>query len=881
MNTIISKFKSIVQFMVDKYNGRKIDYICYFGYIVSGILSIYFGTQIYFLALKPIVYRTTGPIIYSVALFIPSICFFLSLAGDKLKVASSRISQFVYVVITTSIIILAYLTEVMNIGVVGMFNSIKHIDKLPLKYIVGNIRITTFFMPTIVVIPLLFKGIQLLFDEDIRKVIREFEVELLLPNIYKTDETSIDIEICIDDVTGEKCVIPEKKLYEQLWIQGGTGSGKTATILRPYINQLFDKKRFLLEFQKKIALECLENNLCYINSPITNKTFNENFTMDYITPYDDKREDFIKKFKDNNMLIGVRDEGKGEIIYKNLGLTVIAPDGGLPKDVIKIAEAYKTKVHKIDPSLEEIEKGGIAKINPLKGGRPDKIGDIVSSILISMENTSDSKGNPYFINASVRAVRNVTILLKVMYPRIYNYDPTLEDVLHTLNDFNSVVPLVEEMKADESLRNEWGSVIQYFETSFYPPEIDSSGKVIVGSTTGSQRKKTEEAIGGIINQLDNFIGRPEIRYILCDRENSLSLTKIIEKGECIAIATRQSNLGERLGKAFSLFFILSLQTEILSRYSEDENPEIPHFLIMDEFPMYLNEQTKIFFTFARKYKCSVAIAIQNMGQLKEVSDTFGETIFTNTDTKILLPKSNVEDRKYWAEYFGTKDKVVIETGITTTSIVNDSPRDGLSIKGKLQSVNNVSEQEVNELNFKHALYSFTNLKGRTQIGKGSTDFLDLDKYDKTKVNEYDFEKYIDLDILNTRDSVEEVIETNIETSKAMKENKGLTIGNSRFSTIENFNNSSNNFIEANNLVDIKMIDDISQVENVYKSGIREGRLQLNSEDTKLDGFSIDDIDFELEMNNNIEEVDNDRLNNISPINMSNTGIKDSKEIENR
>ena len=48
-------------------------------------------------------------------------------------------------------------------------------------------------------------------------------------------------------------------------------------------------------------------------------------------------------------------------------------------------------------------------------------------------------------------------------------------------------------------------------------------------------KKTEEAITGIINQLDNFLGREEIQYIFCDRNNSINLSEVLEKGECVAV----------------------------------------------------------------------------------------------------------------------------------------------------------------------------------------------------------------------------------------------------------------------------------------------------------------------------------------------------------
>lgn len=433
-------------------------------------------------------------------------------------------------------------------------------------------------------------------------------------------------------------------------------------------------------------------------------------------------------------------KGTGKIIPKDLGMTVVAPDGDLIKNTVDMANEYGIKVHKIDPFMEEIKKGNVAKFNPLSGDSPEKIGDIVASILVTMEVGQSSKTNPYFTNASVRAVRNLVILLKVTFPVLEGRDPTLEDVLCCLNDFSRVEKYVKYLESDYVLSEKWGSVIDYFKASFLDKPSDNKGQDVKGAVYGSQKKKTQEAVGGIINQLDNLLGREEIRYILCEQDDNVDLKRALEKGEVIAVSTRQGDLGARLGRAFALFFILSLQNEVLSRYAEGENPEVPHYLIIDEFPMYCNENTETFFTFARKYKCSVTIAIQNMGQLKKVSDEFGETIFTNTTNKLLLPKSNLEDRKYWSAYFGQTTKMEAMTGVSRGALSSDNPNYAEQMRGGIKKVENVAEDEIHDLTFKNLFYSYTNYKGRQVIGKGETNFVEIQKEPFMDMI-YDFEKY--------------------------------------------------------------------------------------------------------------------------------------------
>lgn len=860
MNFIIRHFKKLIQLIVDRVHGKPMDIVGIFLYLITSSLAIKVIYILHNLTNNPILVKPINPTLYGILIVLPMLTYHITLMGDKLKKNSTRISQFIITNVCTSIFAIGYISQIANITFVGWLNGISNIETIPFSMLEGNIRAVTFFFPLILISPMTIMSFMLIKEKDIRKSLTEYEIHLLLPNVMKSSDVTIDLKICEDTHTGDSCIVPEKKLFEHIWLQGGTGSGKTATVIRPLLGQLFGKKGYLNQNLKELSHQALKEGIATLTQPVSNYWFNNNFTMDYIVPISGKEKEFIEKF--NKYIIGIRDKeeivvdriisggkielntlksdskyqinvqimrdditfiakettitsldsnkelglgdkykpikillgssiemkkdtddenavnrilknditkeledkyqillpqleegynykieitekGSGKIIYRNLGVTVIAPDGGLPKDAIKIAEDFGEKIHKIDPTMEEIKRGKISKFNPLLGDRPDKTGDIISSILISMEQSDGAASKAYFVNASVRAVRNVVILLKVMFPIVEKRQPNLNDLRRMLSDFNEVVPYVEEMKNDSKLKSRWESVITYFITSFYPPDVNDNGRVIIGSKVGSQRKKTEEAIGGIINQLDNFLTREEVQYILCPEndEESLKLAEVLENGECIAIATRQNDLGSKLGKAFALFFILSLQNEVLSRYSEDENPEIPHFLIIDEFPFYISDSTKIFFNFARKYKCSVLVAIQNMGQLKEVSDEFGETIFANTDTKILLSKSNVQDRKYWSEFFGTEKRFEMQTGVTTSSMMSNNPTYNEQRRGKEIDNKKVTEEEINRLHFKEAFYAYTNFKGRQQVGKGNTDFLDKQQIKKVEIKEYDFERF--------------------------------------------------------------------------------------------------------------------------------------------
>lgn len=506
---------------------------------------------------------------------------------------------------------------------------------------------------------------------------------------------------------------------------------------------VYDIKILRKAYSKKVRKADGEEDIEFIQKEIGDSESTKKLYSEYLEILIIPKTD---TYSDYSFNVTVDEKGDGKIIYRDLGVTVVAPDGGLAKDTVEIAESNGIHVYKIDPKKEEIDKGNIAKFNPLLVGTPEKAGDIVSSILIAMEQNSGKDSNPYYTNASIRAVRNVIILLKVMYPILNKgKNPILTDALDMLNNFSLVIPYVEKMKQDSYLRVRWKSVIDYFETSFYPPPYDDNDKKVRDTHLGSKTKKTEEAISGMINQLDNFLGREEIRYIFCDREDSLNLSEVLEKGYCLAISTRQSELGDVLGKAFALMIILSIQNAVLGRYSEDENPEIPFHLYIDEFPFYVNEQTEVFFSFSRKYKTACNVAIQNLAQLEKVDRIFREVILTNCTTKIVLPGSNVEDREYFAKAFGIVEEFETMTSVTSNPVITENAKYSEAARGQLVEKSKISEQELAELKFKRCYYTTVDKKGNTITGKGYLDFVKLTDGNTMESKCYDFEKYMKKD----------------------------------------------------------------------------------------------------------------------------------------
>lgn len=255
MNALRRVIQKNFQKFIDNIYGKNIDRASLIGYIISILVAMYVLTTSLSIFKYPILQRVHSSLFFAFFIGLPMAIFYISMAGDYMKKPSRRVMQFTIAIFTTTILTFGYLVQIANTSFIGMLRSIKNIDVIPYSLLEGNIRIVSFFIPLAIVLPLLLLAAKVLFNRDTKKVLIEYEVDFLLPNIYVMDDTTIDIKICEDLETGDDCIVPQKTAYEHFFLQGGTGSGKTATYIRPYLGQLFYMKSYLREEQNLPTVE--------------------------------------------------------------------------------------------------------------------------------------------------------------------------------------------------------------------------------------------------------------------------------------------------------------------------------------------------------------------------------------------------------------------------------------------------------------------------------------------------------------------------------------------------------------------------------------------------------------------------------------------------
>ncbi len=542
-----------------------------------------------------------------------------------------------------------------------------------------------------------------------------------------------DAHICLDDQTGKPAVIPEKKRFEATFVQGATGTGKTSMIVEPMCAMDLERKYFFREVSKKLGFNALQAGLATLEVPYSNEFLNANFTLSYLKPRDGRVSEYKKYVGD---MLKYTDPETGKMYYRGIGFTLVAPDNACIERVQKVATSYDIPVNIIDPMNPET-----LGINPFIGKDPAKVAAIISTVLKGMYESENSSGdNVFFANVTQQAFENLAILLKLVYPRMHNGDvPTLEDMLSILNNFDLAEEMCEVLKKDPELAEDYKSLIGYFEKNFYKPPVNIHGYEIA-STFGSGRKDTEKFVYGAITQLDNFLRNPGIKRVLCSRTNNVDLDAALQDGQIITVCTRQGDLGEIHQKAFGMFAILSFKDAVLRRPGI-EDTRTPHFIYIDEFPLYVNKDTEAFFTLFRKYRCGTLITIQNLSQLTKNKSLayFKDVIITNTKTQILFGDMTAEESEYWAAELGNKKKWKYKRILADSKTSEGADKITANLMAaETAYVPYYKAGKLTTLPFKTCVYKTKNEAGKTIVGRGKTDFIDKKYYDKHKMATYDF-----------------------------------------------------------------------------------------------------------------------------------------------
>ena len=700
----------------------KTDRNTFFTYLLT-LISVYFCVdrivEVLFMCFSGISVDYWGPFMYTFALACPVFAFLFS-GGSKFATDDKKkFSLFTLYCVGLYIIGISMLVQWANKlcwlllfsvpNYVGLVNNFMDLIKPAFTALAFYIPIMTFYP--------FFKKIYSSFGDtkEIKDSIADYNGISLANNKDGWGPYTCEMFICKEGEFGKTIKIPECRRFESTLIVGTSGSGKTTMAFEPMIARDIERKYFFRETSKELGFTALRTGLATMAKPYTNDYINSNFSLNMLAISPGKEKLFNAYLK--NL---VYYSSGTKTIYKNLGLTYVAPDYESITHIINVLDNYGMKYNLVDPNNEES-----IGLNPFVFDDTVKTALAISAVLKRMYETNNVTPEEAFMqNITSQAIENLSLLLKEVYPTLNDgMLPNLEDLLKMLNNFDLVEEFCEELKKDEELANKYNILLTYFKNNFYKG--------------ANGRKDTEKALQASSSQLENLLRFPGVRNILCNRTNNINFDQALENGEITLICTRRGDLGAAVNKAFGLFTLLLMQHSVISRPG-NEKTRIPHFLYIDEFPPFVCKATEDFFTLFRKYRVGLIISAQNLSQFGTANgENYRQTIMANCTTKIVFGNNTPEDNQWWEEEFGEKREWKYTNSYDSKNKEYDAKYGNIEWAWK----KNFKAGKVQSQKFKAIIFKTRDLKGKMIVGKGKLDFLESKYKEKHPSKIYNFSKY--------------------------------------------------------------------------------------------------------------------------------------------
>lgn len=198
----------------------------------------------------------------------------------------------------------------------------------------------------------------------------------------------------------------------------------------------------------------------------------------------------------------------------------------------------------------------------------------------------------------------------------------------------------------------------------------------------------------VTSKLASFLSNAYVRPIVAQQKSTINFREIMDGKKILLAKLSKGKIGDFNSNLLGMILIGKLLVAALGREDVSEDQRQPFYLYIDEFQNFLTDGIKIILSEARKYKLSLTIAHQFIGQLVKQGDTqIRDSIFGNVGNKAIF-RVGVDDaeflKKEFEGLFDENDLIQVEnfnfftkmlvdgkpaTPFTAKSFYGDSPYD--------------------------------------------------------------------------------------------------------------------------------------------------------------------------------------------------------------
>jgi CxxC-x17-CxxC domain-containing protein len=164
-----------------------------------------------------------------------------------------------------------------------------------------------------------------------------------------------------------------------------------------------------------------------------------------------------------------------------------------------------------------------------------------------------------------------------------------------------------------------------------------------------------EATAAIQNKVGQFISAPLIRNIIGQVKSKIDMRKAMDEGKILIANISKGRIGEDNSRLLGALLITKLQLAAMSRVDTPEEKRRDFYLYVDEFQNFATKSFINILSEARKYRLSLTLGNQYIGQLEEMTPTgksseVRDAIFGNVGT-IVCFRVGAEDAEFLEREF--------------------------------------------------------------------------------------------------------------------------------------------------------------------------------------------------------------------------------------
>lgn len=313
-------------------------------------------------------------------------------------------------------------------------------------------------------------------------------------------------------------------------------------------------------------------------------------------------------------------------IQRGSGVCVIDPHGDLVDATLnRIPENRRKDVVLLDPAITDRPFGlNLLEYDPTVPHHKDFVVQETIAIMRKLF---------YFEHSGPIFEHNLRLLVLTMLDESIHGEGTLIEVPRPLYDSRFREALVPRLK-DEMAIDFWQ---QYKQLS---------------SSTSS------DYLWYVISKFDSFTIDHTMRNIIGQAHSTINFAEILDKKKILLVKLPSALIGELNAALLGMIIISKLRWAGMARASLPPSERQDYFIYVDEFQNFAASGFDTILAEARKYKLSLVLANQHIGQLSAFNISTGRTedkvsqaIFGNVGTMIAF-RLGVNDAKFIAEEMG-------------------------------------------------------------------------------------------------------------------------------------------------------------------------------------------------------------------------------------